>query len=133
MEAYGEQYKTDSVFTSIKPNDQDERKFETYENQRAWMGIFKDILFPHERSAWSDIDGKLKIPKESILLPADGEWKWRTHWQIEKDPNFCDKKGWQYSNDFHGPFKKTKGILDFVRRRKWVRIATTRNSGGINP
>ena len=88
------------------------------------MGIFKDVMFPHERSAWSDKDGKVKLPKNSILLPIDGDWKWETDWEIQKDTNFNDKKGWSYSNDFNGPFKRSRGLLDFVRRRKWVRIAS---------
>jgi len=88
------------------------------------MGIFKDVMFPHERSAWSDKDGKVKLPKNSILLPIDGDWKWETDWEIQKDTNFNDKKGWCYSNDFNGPFKRSRGLLDFVRRRKWVRIAS---------
>jgi hypothetical protein len=132
---YGE-YKTDSIF--VKSGEEpvfggkEKRKFETYENQRAWMGMFKDVLFPHERPAWSDIDGKIKIPKESILLPVDGDWKWESNWYVEIDPNFCSKKGWQYAIDFHGPFKKSKGIIDFVRRRKWVRVASKNVSGGNN-
>jgi hypothetical protein len=38
------------------------------------MGMFKDALFPTERPVWSDIDGKIKLPKDSILLPIDGDW-----------------------------------------------------------
>ena len=105
------------------------RKFETYENQRVWMGIFKDVLFPHERAAWSDKDGKVKLPKNSILLPIDGDWKWETGWEIQKDANFNDKNGWCYANDFNSPFKKTRGLLDFVRRRKWVRVASRLSAG----
>ena len=96
------------------------------------MGIFKDVMFPHERSAWSDKDGKVKLPKNSILLPIDGDWKWETDWEIQKDTNFNDKKGWSYSNDFNGPFKRSRGLLDFVRRRKWVRIAS-RAAGAGDP
>jgi hypothetical protein len=89
----------------------------------VWLGIFKDILLPHERPNWSDKDGKLKLPKDSILLPIEGDWKWSSEWIIEKDSNFQDKHGWAYSNDFNGPFKKNRGLLDFVRRRKWARYA----------
>ena len=42
------------------------------------MGMFKDALFPTERPNWSDIDGKIKLPKDSILLPIDGDWQWHT-------------------------------------------------------
>lgn len=99
------------------------RKFETYQNQRVWMGLFKDVLFPHERPNWSDKDGKVKLPRDSILLPVDGDWKWQTEWIVEIDNNFHDKKGWSYANDFNGPFKRSRGLFDLVRRRKWVRYA----------
>jgi len=88
------------------------------------MGIFKDALFPHERPVWSDESGKHKVKKDSILLPAEGGWKWQTNWVIDVDMQFNDKKGWGYAYDFTGPFKKNKGIMDFVRRRKWVRVAS---------
>lgn len=94
------------------------------------MGIFKDVLFPHERAAWSDKEGTVKLPRESILLPVEGDWKWESGWQIEKDSQFQDRKGWSYANDFHGPFKKSRGLLDFVRRRKWVRFASRKIKPG---
>ena len=86
-------YRTDSVFLQNKEElldtpssntrgDKEYRKFETYENQRVWMGIFTEVLFPHERSSWSDKDGKVKLPKNSILLPIDGEWSWETEWEV---------------------------------------------------
>jgi hypothetical protein len=49
---------------------------------------------------------------------------------VEKDPQFQDRKGWSYANDFHGPFKRSRGLLDFVRRRKWVRFATRKMKPG---
>ena len=60
--------------------DKEIRQFETYQNQRVWLGMFKDVLFPHERPAWSDEAGTVKLPKESILLPADGGWAWESGW-----------------------------------------------------
>ena len=87
------------------------------------MGMFKDILFPHERPNWSDKDGKIKMTKDSILLPQEAGWRWQTEWAVEIDANFHDAKGWSYNNDFKGQFKKERGLLDFVRRRKWVRFA----------
>lgn len=86
------------------------------------MGMFKDAVFPHERAVWSDESGKHKIKKENILLP-EGGWKWLTNWVVEKDPSFHDKNGWSYAYDFNGPYKRSKGLMDFVRRRKWVRVA----------
>lgn len=94
------------------------------------MGIFKDMLFPHERPNWSDKDGKLKLPRDSILLPIDGDWKWQTEWIVEIDPNFHDKKGWSYANDFNGPFKRSRGLFDLVRRRKWARYAIHQGQPG---
>mmetsp|Transcript_7459 Transcript_7459/g.12609 ORF Transcript_7459/g.12609 Transcript_7459/m.12609 type:complete len:500 (-) Transcript_7459:99-1598(-) len=99
-------------------------KFETYENQRVWMGIFKSVLMPYERPAWSDRDGKIKLPKESILLPVEGNWVWESDWHVEINPSFHDKKGWHYAQDFNGPFKKQRRLFDLVRRRRWVRYAT---------
>ena len=93
------------------------------------MGIFKDVLFPHERPNWSDKDGTLKLPRDSILLPIDGDWKWQTEWIAEIDANFHDRKGWSYANDFTGPFKKSRGLFDLVRRRKWVRYAIHQSTG----
>ena len=85
--------------------------------------MFKDVLFPHERPNWSDKDGKFKMTKDSIVLPVEGGWYWQTEWAVEIDCNFHDKKGWSYANDFNGPFKRERGLLDFVRRRKWIRFA----------
>lgn len=121
-------YRADSIY--IKDTQQllknpDIRKFEVYQNQRVWMGIFKDAVFPHERPVWSDESGKIKIKKENILLPPEGGWKWQSNWIVEIDESFHDKKGWSYAYDFNGPYKKTKGLLDFVRRRKWVRVAAS--------
>lgn len=87
-----EQYRTDSVFGGANFDlddhdftDKEIRKFETFENQRVWMGIFNDKLLPHERPSWSDKDGKVKLPKNAILLPPDGDWKWQMNWCVEKD------------------------------------------------
>ena len=76
-----ENYRTDTVNViqgnlSAGDNQNEIRKFEVYQNQRIWMGMFKDAVFPHERPVWSDETGSLKTPKESILLPAEGGWKW---------------------------------------------------------
>ena len=99
------------------------RKFELYQNQRLWVGIFKGTLLPHERPSWSDEAGKLNIKKDSIMLPDKGGWNWQSNWLVESDTRFQDKDGWSYAYDFSGPWKKSKGMMDFVRRRKWVRIA----------
>ena len=88
-----------------------------------WLGVFKDAVFPHERPVWSDEAGKHKITKESILLPPEGAWQWQTNWIVEIDPQFNDKHGWAFANDFRGPYKKSRGFVDLVRRRKWVRVA----------
>ena len=34
-----------------------------------------------------------------------------------------DKQGWQYSDRFGNTFSGHQKTLDFVRRRKWVRVA----------
>lgn len=73
-------YQADSVFMMQRKEVEDmalsgeKHKFEIYQNQRHWMGMFKDVLFPHERPNWSDKDGRTRMTKDSVKLPPD--WKW---------------------------------------------------------
>ena len=67
------------------------------------------------------------LPKDNFTLPGpSSEWEWETIWFIDKDSDFTDEQGWQYSSDFTYPFRKSMGLLDVVRRRKWVRICHTK-------
>ena len=59
-----------------------------------------------------------------IDLPNKGnvKYQWNGDWQIETYPH-CDDLGWEYSEKFNNQFGMRK-IGKFVRRRKWVRIAS---------
>lgn len=89
-----------------------------------------------ERAAWSDVKGLLYLPKKSIKLEKG--WRWVGPWQVEgrdvrgsqslEDETIdhdgtYDGKGWQYSDRFGNTFGGHQKTLDFVRRRKWVRVA----------
>jgi hypothetical protein len=75
-----------------------------------------------ERSHWSDYNGMMNMPKESFKLPSSA-WEWEDIWHIERTPEFTDADGWSYAIDFNSGFHASKGLLDAVRRRKWVRVA----------
>ena len=94
-----------------------------------------------ERASWSDAQGVIYLPKKSIKL--DKGQKWATNWQVEgrevrgsqNNPlgleekssidhdGTYDAQGWQYSDRFGNAFSGHQKTLDFVRRRKWVRVA----------
>lgn len=89
-----------------------------------------------ERAAWSDVKGLLYLPKKSIKLEKG--WGWTGPWLVEgrdvrgsqslEDETIdhdgtYDGKGWQYSDRFGNTFGGHQKTLDFVRRRKWVRVA----------
>ena len=52
----------------------------------------------------------------------DKYWEWVDIWHIEKNDEFTDDNGWQYAVDFKSNYHKSSGLLDVVRKRKWVRI-----------
>ena len=89
-----------------------------------------------ERPAWSDAKGLFYLPKKSIKLEKG--WRWRQNWQVEgrdcrgsqsledeslDNDGTYDKDGWQYSDRFGNMFSGHQKTMDFVRRRKWVRVA----------
>lgn len=90
--------------------------YKIYENQRLWLGIWKDFTFPNERNNWSDINGN-NLTKESIIL-QDG-YIWEGDWEVEKSPE--KEQGWEYAADFTKPFHNKKEFWDYVRRRCWSR------------
>lgn len=102
-------------------------KYEIYQNQRAENGLFCDKLRPGERPNWSDLQGNSAFAPEQVEL-AKG-WYWLQEWKIESN---CGSKeenqdGWSYAKSFESKFHKERGLLDLVRRRKWVRSAATDN------
>ncbi len=84
-------------------------------------------MFPGERANFSDYNGMMTLPKESFKLPSN-QWEWEDIWHVEKLPEFTDNEGWSYSIDFNSPFHSAKGMLDAVRRRKWVRVARLKDT-----
>ena len=90
MREQQQNYRADSVYAKdlnlVVQQGPEIRKFEVFQNQRVWMGMFKDAVFPHERPVWSDESGKHKLKKESILLPPEGGWRWQSNWVVEVDP-----------------------------------------------
>lgn len=63
------------------------------------MNVWTSKLLPGERYNWSDNEGHMYLPKEQFKLP-DNQWEWETIWFIDKNPEFTDESGWQYSSDF---------------------------------
>ena len=101
-------------------------KFELYENERWWMlvGWNKNLAF-NEAQQWCKVDKPDEYCDKSMInLPNKGnvKYQWKGDWQIETYPH-CDDLGWEYSEKFNNQFGMRK-IGKFVRRRKWVRIAS---------
>ena len=97
--------------------------YTTYENQRLSKGIngfeFKEPKLQGDRGVWTDASGTIDCPKNSFFLPSE-EWRWLNDWHVAITPNF-DSEGWEYSSEFFKTFHRSRGPLDFVRRRIWVR------------
>jgi len=89
-----------------------------------------------ERAGWSDAKGLFYLPKKGIKLEKG--WRWSGPWMVEgrevrgsqslldetiDHDSTYDKQGWQYSDRFGNTFSGHQKTLDFVRRRKWVRVA----------
>lgn len=77
----------------------------------------------------------MNLPKTSIRLPGKN-WRWSSDWKISRCKNkymkdrpsqivdhdgTYDNEGWQYAIDWGLNFSGTKGMSEFVRRRRWVR------------
>ena len=96
-----------------------ERKlYKLYENQRMWVGVWKNFTFPNERNNWSDINGN-NMTREEIVL-QDG-WEWESEWKGEMSSE--NEEGWEYAPDFTKTFHCRKEFWDYVRRRCWVRTS----------
>ncbi|CAD7924685.1 unnamed protein product [Amoebophrya sp. A120] len=49
-------------------------------------------------------------------------WKPKGPWRIVKDPKLTDPEGWTYAVNWGNKvWTKDEGIVDYVRRRKWIR------------
>eukprot|EP00898_Chlorokybus_atmophyticus_P001275 jgi/Chlat1/2148/Chrsp17S02730 len=101
---------------------------EVFENQRyipikGWGS--KGHFLPTDRKHWSWRDGS-HSSEEFVEPPLPEDWSWTSEWRVETTGH-VDKEGWCYASDFpklrYPPSEsaRKKGILDFVRRRRWVR------------
>ncbi len=113
-----------------------QKTFVTYENQRWWLGrgwcdqmiiggnrknsplnSLNSIFL--ERSAWSDYQGNINLPKENFNLPTH-QWRWHGGWEVTITPQ-TDQEGWEYATDFSKPFHPGAQSFDYIRRRRWTR------------
>jgi hypothetical protein len=117
----------------------------TYENERWWIGQgWSEKMLPQERSNWSDLGGHMHLPKSAMRLPGKN-WRWVSEWRISrctqkylKDrPNQTvdhdgtyDNEGWQYAIEWGMNFSGTKGMSEFVRRRRWTRTCVSTDAEG---
>eukprot|EP01065_Artemidia_motanka_P040596 TRINITY_DN5111_c0_g2_i2.p1 TRINITY_DN5111_c0_g2~~TRINITY_DN5111_c0_g2_i2.p1 ORF type:complete len:1193 (+),score=324.63 TRINITY_DN5111_c0_g2_i2:65-3580(+) len=104
---------------------------EVYENQRR--GFLTQYsarnLLPSDRRPYGDENGvRESAAPRSVGLP-NIEWQWAESWRLSKGPN-VDDEGWQYAWGWprDGGFESTEwhpspGMLRFVRRRRWMRVA----------
>lgn len=53
------------------------------------------MMLPGERTPWSDLMGKVSLPKEQFILPGL-DWEWEDIWHVIKDES-KDEEGWQYA------------------------------------
>jgi hypothetical protein len=90
----------------------DLRVYRVYENQRLWLRKWSNMMLPHERHNWSDVNGQ-PYDKDAVQLPQG--FNWTDMWHIEGD--------WEYAVDFSKKFHPQPGFFDYVRRRCWVRSA----------
>ena len=95
--------------------------FEVYENQRWWLGNWSDkglSIGTGTIHPWSDKSGHVSLNKASVELP-NNQWEWEGLWQVDKD-------GWMYAINFFeddSAYHPAQRPSDFVRRRRWQRIA----------
>ncbi|RKO87172.1 hypothetical protein BDK51DRAFT_41293 [Blyttiomyces helicus] len=119
--------------------------FETYENQRWWVGLgWVPKLLPAERGPWTDHTGGKAQPRSSFDLgPFRAEqlasldvspsldpskryaWGWDGEWTPDKAGAGVqtDDDGWEYADNFWAGWKLRKTLKRVVRRRRWTRLA----------
>lgn len=99
-----------------------------YENQR-WNPVegYTDRLLPSDRWHWSDESGMYDCSKENYRLPSLS-CKWLDDWTIDYNDH-TDNQGWQYAVDFPRVYHKTRGLNDYVRRRRWKRACKITTTG----
>ncbi|XP_039292319.1 tectonin beta-propeller repeat-containing protein [Nilaparvata lugens] len=108
----------------------DSRYFYVYENQR-WNPLsgFTTHGLPTDRPMWSDSTGRKKRSKDTAKLLSK-HWTWLTDWAVDYHiSGGVDKEGWQYAVDFPASYHGKKQFTDYVRRRRWLRVARLNVSG----
>ncbi|XP_021947922.1 tectonin beta-propeller repeat-containing protein isoform X2 [Folsomia candida] len=103
----------------------DEHTYYCYENQR-WnpaTGFSGNVMLPTDRHGWTDESGRIRMEKLDIRLPSN-RWAWVADWAVDYDtPHGVNDDGWQFAVDFPASYHPNKRINDFVRRRRWKRVA----------
>lgn len=101
-----------------------------YENQR-WNPIsgFAPRGLLTDRYMWSDASGLQECTKEGTKLDSV-HWHWVTDWAVDyHTPGGVDSDGWQYAADFPFSYHGSKGMTDYVRRRRWFRLCRLSTTG----
>ncbi|XP_071442463.1 tectonin beta-propeller repeat-containing protein [Hetaerina americana] len=105
-----------------------------YENQR-WNPLtgYSSVGLPTDRPSWSDRSGHHRRSRDSTRLPSR-HWQWATEWTVDFSVSGgVDSEGWQYAIDFPATFHSSKGFTDYVRRRRWMRVAKLSTKGPWRP
>jgi hypothetical protein len=77
--------------------------------------------YQSESFPWSDSFGRESVHKDLIVpLFDDCCFEWIGDWTLVIDEH-TDQEGWSYANNFKSKsFGSKKGMMDMVRKRKWV-------------
>jgi hypothetical protein len=97
-------------------------------------------LLPTDNGPWIELGTNTTFPDINGVLPPPG-WVWCGAWHCDDAEG--GKEGWMYAIDFPRKFSKKKGMMDYVRQRRWLRSikrtqtntmprarASTRHGGG---
>lgn len=112
-----------------------ERVIEVFENERYQpaSGWSSGGLMITDRNTFSTENGrvgwKTLDSAASDLISFGWEWK-SAEWDVDSNFHNTDVDGWSYCTNF-GNFDngscETKGMLHFVRRRRYIRVQNLRN------
>ncbi|RUS72281.1 hypothetical protein EGW08_019953, partial [Elysia chlorotica] len=100
----------------------DSHRVYVYENQKWFpvVGWCNKGVFKHNFH-WVTSSGRFVTSRDQVKLPSS-KWNWVSDWTIDfSTSGGVDSNGWQYSNQFNGPFHRSSHIRDQYRRRRWVR------------
>ena len=104
-------------------NKDEVRKYELFETERWWLllGWTKQRQI-NDPPNWCDIR-YIEMSRERIILPINYEWI--GEWEVERKDNSyaTDSSGWEYSTDFYNNQWSGNKEKNYVRRRKWIKMA----------